>query len=87
MNSGGLDILSRETQALGAPRTSVKTEEKVAQPTDTPDPHTLLDSLQKKRELFALLDGYVDKADLGEMKKRLNEAIGDLEKIIEMTTL
>lgn len=47
-----------------------------------PDPHTLLASLEKKRQLISLLDGYMNKKDITDMKKQLNQAIADLEEII-----
>ena len=51
----------------------------------SPDPSKLLESLQKKRDLISLLDGYGDVKGIGEMKGKLNEAIADLEEIIEAT--
>jgi len=47
-----------------------------------PDPQQLLASLEKKRQLINLLDGYINKGDIITMKKELNKAITDLEKII-----
>ena len=47
-----------------------------------PDPHTLLASLEKKRELLNLLDGCMIRTDITDMKKQLNQAIADLEEII-----
>lgn len=47
-----------------------------------PDPHTLLASLEKKRELLNLLEGCTNMTDIPNMKKQLNQAIADLEEII-----
>lgn len=46
------------------------------------DPSKLLESLQKKRQLINLIDGYTDASDMNDMKTRINEAIADLEEII-----
>lgn len=51
-----------------------------------PDPKDLLSSLQKKQALINLIEGYVDRPDMRDMKTRLNEAIVDLEKIIRGET-
>ena len=51
----------------------------------SPDPAKLLESLQKKRDLIGLIDGYANVKGIGEMKSRLNEAIVDLEEIIGAT--
>ncbi|MFH0800677.1 MAG: hypothetical protein V2A66_10945 [Pseudomonadota bacterium] len=61
-----------------AAKTSASTEPEV----QSPDPHQLLASLKTKGELINLLNGYVDKTDIANMKKQLNEAIVDLEQII-----
>lgn len=47
-----------------------------------PDPHTLLASLEKKRDLLNLLDGCMNRQDITDIKKQLNQAIADLEEII-----
>lgn len=52
----------------------------------SPDPAKLLESLQKKRDLISLLGGYADVSSIGDMKAKLNEAIADLEEIIEATS-
>lgn len=46
------------------------------------DPYQLKRSLEKKRQLINLLDGYINKGDIITMKKELNKAITDLDKII-----
>jgi len=51
----------------------------------SPDPAKLLESLQKKRDLINLLGGYADLKGISDMKSKLNEAISDLEEIIEAT--
>lgn len=75
------DILSviKEIES-GSQRTAGGAREPVNEA--APDPQLLLSSLQKKRALINLLDGYVDKKDIADMKNRLNEAIVDLERII-----
>lgn len=51
----------------------------------SPDPAKLLESLQKKRDLINLIGGYADVSDIGAMKAKLNDAIADLEEILEAT--
>lgn len=51
----------------------------------SPNPTKLLESLQNKRRLIGLLDGYGDVGGISEMKEKLNEAISDLEVILEAT--
>ena len=47
-----------------------------------PDPYQLRASLEKKRQLINLLDGYMNKQDITAMKRQLNQAITELEHII-----
>ena len=52
---------------------------------ESPNPADLLESLQKKRDLINLIGGYADVSDIGDMKAKLNDAIADLEGILEAT--
>jgi hypothetical protein len=52
---------------------------------ESPNPAKLLESLQKKRDLINLIGGYADVSDIGTMKVKLNDAIADLEEILEAT--
>lgn len=77
------DILSvvRDLDRSQASRPESKPDE--APEVSSADPAKLLDSLQKKRELIGLIDGYADVKGIDDMKDKLNEAIADLEDILE----
>ncbi len=79
------DILSIIRQLRGnepARGAEVKDEANAAK---SPNPAKLLESLQKKRDLINLIGGYADVSDIGAMKAKLNDAIADLEEILEVT--
>ena len=52
---------------------------------ESPNPAKLLESLQKKRDLINLIGGYADVSGISDMKSKLNDAIADLEGILEAT--
>lgn len=56
-----------------------------AEEAQAPDPAKLLESLHKKRDLINLIGGYADVSDIKAMKAKLNDAIADLEEILETT--
>lgn len=76
-----LDILSiiRELEQSRVPKAPVEPK---AEEVSAPSPARLLESLQEKRKLIGLIDGYADPTDISEMKAKLNDAIADLEEII-----
>ena len=82
---GESDILSviRELENSGSPKASG--ESRSAEGAKAPDPAKLLESLQEKRKLIGLIDGYANVSGIDEMKAKLNDAIADLEVIIEAT--
>lgn len=50
---------------------------------ELPNPRDLWVSLQEKRKLVKLLNGYVKGDDIEEMKSKLSVAIMDLKKILK----
>jgi hypothetical protein len=52
----------------------------------SPDPKTLRDSLEAKRQLINLLEkgGYIKEQDFGQIKADMNRAIADLDSIIRL---
>ncbi len=79
------DFLSivRELDRAQANRSGVKPEKASENPAASPA--MLLESLQKKRELIGLIDGYANVKGIDDMKNKLNDAIADLEDILEAT--
>ncbi len=75
------DILSiiRELEGKTTPNKALK-DSGVEQ--ESPDPSKLLASLTQKRDLINLIDGYAEVKEIAGIKQELNEAIADLEEII-----
>ncbi len=84
VNTAETDILSiiRELEGKTAPNKTSMTKKDSSVERGSPDPSKLLASLTQKRDLINLIDGYADVKDIASIKQELNEAIADLEEII-----
>ncbi len=74
------DILSVLRDLEGKSPDKAKPEKEIA---EKPDPQDLLSSLNRKKRLITMLDGYMERADAENIKKQLSDAITDLETIIK----